>query len=105
MIVLKNDDALVSVPTLTKAQLADLLFDQLGLSKRESKNIVDVFFSLIAQGLISSQDIKLSGFGNFCLKKKSLRLGRNPKTGDSFSIDARCVVTFHASNKLKEIVH
>ena len=89
-------------PALTKAQLADLLFEHIGLNKRESKDMVDAFFDLIAQSLIAGQDVKLSGFGNFQIRTKAARPGRNPRTGEAIPIEARRVVTFHASSKLKE---
>ena len=89
-------------PALTKAQLADLLFEQIGLNKRESKDMVDAFFDLIAQSLIAGEDVKLSGFGNFQIRTKAARPGRNPRTGEAIPIEARRVVTFHASSKLKE---
>lgn len=87
---------------LTKAQLADLLFDQLGLSKREAKDMVDAYFDLIAQSLVQGHDVKLSGMGNFQVRTKAPRPGRNPRTGELIPIEARRVVTFHASAKLKE---
>ena len=89
-------------PALTKAQLADLLFEHIGLNKRESKDMVDAFFDLIAGSLVEGQDVKLSGFGNFQIRTKAPRPGRNPRTGESIPIGARRVVTFHASSKLKE---
>lgn len=89
-------------PALTKAQLADLLFEQIGLNKRESKDMVDAFFDLIVQSLIDGKDVKLSGFGNFQIRTKAPRPGRNPRTGEEIPIEARRVVTFHASSKLKE---
>lgn len=89
-------------PALTKAQLAELLFEQIGLNKRESKDMVDAFFDLIAQRLVGGEDVKLSGFGNFQIRVKAPRPGRNPRTGESIPIEARRVVTFHASSKLKE---
>lgn len=90
--------------SLTKAQLADLLFDHVGLNKRESKDLVDAFFELIVQELVAGNDVKLSGFGNFQIRTKAPRPGRNPRTGESIPIEARRVVTFHASSKLKEQV-
>jgi integration host factor subunit alpha len=87
---------------ITKAQLADLLFDQIGLNKRESKDMVDSFFDLISTSLIEGSDVKISGFGNFQIRTKAPRPGRNPRTGESIPIQARRVVTFHASHKLKE---
>ena len=89
-------------PALTKAQLADLLFEHIGLNKRESKDMVDAFFDLIVQSLVDGRDVKLSGFGNFQIRTKAPRPGRNPRTGEAIPIDARRVVTFHASTKLKE---
>ena len=91
-------------PALTKAQLADLLFDEIGLNKRESKEMVDAFFELISQSLVTGEDVKLSGFGNFQIRTKAPRPGRNPRTGEPVAIEARRVVTFHASPKLKEQV-
>ncbi len=87
---------------LTKAQLADLLFEQIGLNKRESKDMVDAFFTLISDGLVNGDDVKISGFGNFQIRTKAPRPGRNPRTGEAIPIKARRVVTFHASHKLKE---
>lgn len=87
--------------TLTKADLADLLFDQVGLNKREAKDMVEAFFEEIRTSLEAGDSVKLSGFGNFELRKKSERPGRNPKTGKEIPITARRVVTFHASQKLK----
>lgn len=92
----------LETPALTKAQLADLLFEQIGLNKRESKEMVDAFFDLIAQRLAEGEDVKLSGFGNFQIRAKAPRPGRNPRTGELIPIQARRVVTFHASSKLKE---
>ncbi|NCN70419.1 MAG: integration host factor subunit alpha [Rhodoferax sp.] len=86
---------------LTKAQLADLLFEQIGLSKRESKDMIDAFFSLIATSLVDGTDVKITGFGNFQIRTKAPRPGRNPRTGEAIPIAARRVVTFHASQKLK----
>ena len=86
---------------LTKAQLADLLFEQLGLNKRESKDMVDAFFDLITEQLVAETEVKISGFGNFQIRTKAPRPGRNPRTGEAIGIQARRVVTFHASHKLK----
>lgn len=90
--------------TLTKADLADLLFEQVGLNKREAKDMVEAFFEELRAALESGDSVKLSGFGNFELRKKSERPGRNPKTGEEIPISARRVVTFHASQKLKSKV-
>jgi integration host factor subunit alpha len=92
----------LETPALTKAQLADMLFDQIGLNKRESKDMIDAFFELIAKSVVDGQDVKISGFGNFQIRTKAPRPGRNPRTGEPIPIDSRRVVTFHASHKLKE---
>lgn len=89
-------------PALTKAQLAELLFEQIGLNKRESKDMIDAFFDLISTSLVEGSDVKISGFGNFQIRTKAPRPGRNPRTGEAIPIRARRVVTFHASHKLKE---
>jgi integration host factor subunit alpha len=90
--------------TMTKAELADALFERLGLNKREAKDMVDCFFDEICQALERGESVKLSGFGNFQLRHKPTRPGRNPKTGEEIAISARRVVTFHASQKLKAAV-
>lgn len=90
--------------TLTKAELADLLFEKVGLNKREAKDMVESFFEEIRQSLEKGDGVKLSGFGNFELRDKPERPGRNPKTGEEIPITARRVVTFHASQKLKALV-
>ena len=87
--------------SVTKAELADVLFERLGLNKREAKDMVDYFFEEVREALERGEDVKLSGFGIFNLREKSQRPGRNPKTGEEIPIKARRVVTFHASNKLK----
>jgi integration host factor subunit alpha len=94
----------LETPTLTKAELAELLFDRIGLNKRESKDIVDAFFDLLHEALVNNNEVKLSGFGNFTIRQKASRPGRNPRTGESIPIKARNVVTFHSSHKLKAIV-
>jgi integration host factor subunit alpha len=94
----------LETPTLTKAELAELLFDQLGLNKREAKDMVDAFFDLMRDSLVAGDDVKLSGFGNFQIRTKASRPGRNPRTGEPVDIKARRVVTFHASHKLKAVV-
>lgn len=90
--------------TLTKAELADMLFERVGLNKREAKDMVETFFEEIRVALENGESVKLSGFGNFQLRNKPQRPGRNPKTGEEIPITARRVVTFHASQKLKALV-
>ena len=86
---------------LTKADIAEKLFQELGLNKREAKEIVECFFEEIRGALERGEQVKLSGFGNFDLRDKSQRPGRNPKTGEEIPITARRVVTFKAGQKLK----
>jgi integration host factor subunit alpha len=93
-----------NLPTLTKAELAELLFEQVGLNKREAKDMVETFFDEMRNALERGDSVKLSGFGNFQLRDKPQRPGRNPKTGEEIPITARRVVTFHASQKLKSMV-
>ena len=88
----------------SEAELADILFDRLGLNKREAKEMVDDFFDELRLALERGESVKLSGFGNFQLRDKPQRPGRNPKTGEEIAITARRVVTFHASQKLKASV-
>ncbi len=92
----------IETPALTKAQLAEMLFDQIGLNKRESKDMIDAFFDLISDSVVEGTDVKISSFGNFQIRTKAPRPGRNPRTGEAIPIEARRVVTFHASHKLKE---
>ena len=96
--------ASIETPTLTKAELSELLFDHLGLNKRESKDMVDAFFVILHGALVSGYDVKLTSFGNFNIRRKAPRPGRNPRTGEAIPIKARNVVTFHASHKLKGLV-
>ena len=86
---------------LTKADLAEMLFEELGLNKREAKELVEGFFEEIRTALESNEQVKLSGFGNFDLRDKKTRPGRNPKTGEEIPISARRVVTFKPGQKLK----
>ena len=94
----------LETPALTKAHLAELLFEQIGLNKRESKDMVDAFFDLIVDSLIQGQDVKISGFGNFQIRTKAARPGRNPRTGELIPIEARRVATFPPSHKLKAAI-
>lgn len=86
---------------LTKSEMADMLFEELGLNKREAKEIVEMFFEEIRASLESNEQVKLSGFGNFELRDKGERPGRNPKTGEEIPISPRRVVTFRPGQKLK----
>jgi integration host factor subunit alpha len=89
---------------LTKADLAEHLFNVVGLNKREAKDLVELFFEEIRLSLEKGEPVKLSGFGNFNLRDKNERPGRNPKTGEEIPITARRVVTFRAGHKLKSRV-
>ena len=90
--------------TITKAELADMLFEKVGLNKHEAKDMVESFFEEVRQALEQGESVKLSGFGNFLLRDKPQRPGRNPKTGAEIPISARRVVIFHTSQKLKAMV-
>ena len=86
---------------LTKADMAESLFHVFGFNKREARDLVDSFFEDLRSSLASGEQVKLSGFGNFDLRDKDQRPGRNPKTGEEIPITARRVVTFRAGQKLK----
>ncbi|MDI3323383.1 integration host factor subunit alpha [Pontibacterium granulatum] len=90
--------------SLTKADMAERLFEELGLNKREAKDMVESFFDEIRESLATNEQVKLSGFGNFDLRDKGQRPGRNPKTGEEVPISARRVVTFRPGQKLKDRV-
>lgn len=89
---------------LTKADMAERLFEEVGLNKREAKEFVDAFYESIRHSLETGEQVKLSGFGNFDLRRKNQRPGRNPKTGEEIPISARTVVTFRPGQKLKSRV-
>ena len=86
---------------LTKADMAESLFNKLGLNKREAHELVHLYFQELAASLAVGEQVKLSGFGNFELRDKKERPGRNPKTGEKIPVSARRVVTFRPGNKLK----
>ncbi|AEG32183.1 integration host factor subunit alpha [Thiomicrospira cyclica] len=87
--------------TLTKADMAEKLADMYGFNKRESKDLVEQFFNEISEVLVSGECVKISGFGNFELRDKASRPGRNPRTGEEVAISARRVVTFKPGQKLR----
>ncbi|GAB3293427.1 integration host factor subunit alpha [Pseudidiomarina andamanensis] len=89
---------------LTKAEMAEHLFEKFGLNKSDAKDLVENFFEEIRRALESGEEVKLSGFGNFELRTKNQRPGRNPKTGEDIPISARRVVTFRPGQKLKQRV-
>ena len=90
--------------TLTKADMVEHLFEELGLNKREAKDLVEMFFEEVRDALETGRKVKLSGFGNFMLRDKTQRPGRNPKTGEEIPVTARRVVTFRPGQKLKQRV-
>ena len=90
--------------TVTKMELANILFDELGLNKREAKEFVELFFEEIRTNLENGDNVKFSGFGSFSVRDKPQRPGRNPKTGEEVPVSARRVVTYKASQKIKDRV-
>ena len=92
------------MPALTKADLSEHLNDVVGLNKREAKEMVEIFFEELSVSLINGDPVRLSGFGNFELRDKTERPGRNPKTGEKVPVSARRVVTFRAGQKLRSQV-
>lgn len=86
---------------LTKAEIAEYLFEKVGLNKVDAKDLVEDFFEEVRETLETGEQVKLSGFGNFELREKKSRPGRNPKTGEDIPISARRVVTFRPGQKLK----
>ena len=90
---------------LTKAEMAERLFDEVGLNKREAKEFVDAFFDALREALERGRQVKLSGFGNFDLRRKNQRPGRNPKTGETITIPASRAVKFKPGKELKESVN
>ena len=95
----------LDTPALTKAHLSEMLHEQLGLNKREAKDYIEAFFEVIAAELVEGQDVKISGFGNFEIRSKSARPGRNPRTGEPVPIPPKRVVTFKASAMLKDQIN
>lgn len=89
---------------MTKADLVDLIFGKVGLSKIESQNLIELIFEAVKQTLVEGESVKISGFGTFNVKKKNARRGRNPKTGQELQITPRRVITFRASNHFKGLV-
>ena len=92
----------LETPALTKAQLAELLFDRIGLNKRESKDMIDAFFVLVANSLIDGVDVKISGFGNFQIRTKAPRPGRNPRTGEPVDVDEKRAPFFRTGKEVRE---
>jgi integration host factor subunit alpha len=89
---------------MTKADIVNLVFEKVGLPKNEAQEMVETVFDTIKQTLIAGESIKISGFGTFNVRKKNSRIGRNPKTKEEVEITSRRVVTFKASDQLKELI-
>ena len=91
--------------TLTRAELAELIYSEVGISKTEASEIVDQFFEEIINDLVDGNSVKLTSFGTFSVRHKKERIGRNPKTKEEAIIDARRVISFRASKELKKRVN
>lgn len=87
---------------MTKADLVEIIFEKVGLSKKEAQDIVEIIFDTIKQSFVEGESVKIPGFGTFNVRKKAARRGRNPQTGDELTISPRRVLTFKASNQLKD---
>ena len=90
--------------TLTKAEISEVLYESLGLSRQDAKDVLEDCFEAILNSLEQGESVKVSGFGKFEVRDKKQRPGRNPKTGEAIPVTARRVVTFHAGQKLKQQV-
>lgn len=90
---------------MTKADLIEAIYEKVGLSKKESSQIVELIFGLIRSALEKGEKVKISGFGNFNVRSKKVRRGRNPQTGDEIEISARSVLTFKVSPVLKKVLN
>ena len=90
---------------MTKADIIENTYDKVGISKKETSKIVQIVFDIIKETLESGENIKISGFGNFTVRQKKTRRGRNPQTGEEIEITARKVITFKTSNILKDMIN
>lgn len=90
--------------TLTKAEMIDKLISDLSLSKKDAKDMVEMYFGLISETLVAGENVRISKFGKFTLRDKEARPGRNPKSGEAYEISARRVVTFRSGQKLRKVV-
>jgi len=89
---------------MTKADLVDKIFEKIGLSKKEAQEIIEILFDTMKQTFVEGESVKISGFGTFNVRNKVARRGRNPKTGEELEISPRKVITFRASNQLKDVL-
>ncbi len=104
MYVLNIIKKIFSGVLMTKANLVDVIFEKIGLSKKEAQEIIETLFDTMKQAFVEGESVKVSSFGTFNVRKKTSRKGRNPKTGEDFEITPRKVMTFKASNQLKSAV-
>jgi integration host factor subunit alpha len=91
--------------TLTKAEFVEAVYSQVGLSRRDSAEVVELLFESIKETLARGEPVKVSGFGNFVVREKKARVGRNPQTGRDIEISARRVLTFKPSQVLKDVLN
>lgn len=91
--------------TLTKADIAEKVHERVGFSKKESAEIVDLVLGIVKETLVNGEKIKISGFGNFAVREKKMRLGRNPQTGEALEISPRRVLTFRPSSILRKVIN
>lgn len=89
---------------MTKIDIVNLIFEKVGLPKNDAQDVVEILFDTMKEALIAGESVKISGFGTFNVRKKNARIGRNPKTKVEVEITPRRVVTFRASEQLKEMV-
>jgi integration host factor subunit alpha len=90
--------------TMTKADLVEIIFEKVGLSKKEAQDIIEIIFDTIKQSFVEGESVKIPSFGTFNVRKKAARRGRNPQTGEELEISPRRVLTFKASNQLKALI-
>ncbi len=86
---------------MTKADIVESIYERVGFSKKESAELVETVFEVIKEALVSGEKVKFSGFGNFIVREKNARKGRNPQTGEEIQLEARRVLTFKPSLVLK----
>ncbi|MEJ2182498.1 MAG: integration host factor subunit alpha [Nitrospirota bacterium] len=89
---------------MTKADLVEIVFEKVGLSKKEAQDIIEIIFDTIRQAFVEGESVKIPGFGTFNVRDKAPRRGRNPQTGEELEITPRRVLTFKASNQLKDSI-
>ncbi len=90
---------------MTKADIIENIYEKVGISKKETSNVVQSIFDIIKSTLEDGENVKVSGFGNFTVRSKKTRRGRNPQTGEEITISARKVITFKPSNVLKDLIN